>query len=216
MAQNHDLETIKKVLRSLLISARHGLSERDLLRDYQQVTGERLSYRVFGHETFMSFLRSIPDVVRIVPNLSSGVLLFGEIGENKDVQRVASLVARSKVSRSKLNIRSMNTVSRPPSCPPSRVIPASVKLKFRTLMLSYPNGMPMDKFLDAFAKRFGYYINISQMGFIDIRSALATVPDIVKVEFNEPLNQFYVKGVQQTTRICESVLNAFISLESFS
>lgn len=199
MAQAQDLDTIKKVLRSLLISARHGLTERDLLRDYQQVTGERLNYRKFGHETFFSFLRSIPDVVRIVP-MSSGVLLFGEIGENKDVQRVASLVARSKVSKSKLNIRSMATFSRPP--PPPRVIHPSVKVKFRTLMLSYSNGIPLDKFLEAFAKRFGYYINL---GFSDIRSALATVPDVVKIEFNEQLKQYYVKGVHQKTRICEYI-----------
>ena len=203
MAQAQDLETIKKVLRSLLISARHGLTERDLLRDYQQVTGERLNHRMFGHVTLLSFLRSMPDAVRIVPNSSFGVLLFGEIGDNKDVQRVANLVARSKASRSKLNIRSMSTVSRPP---PSCFIPASVKIKLRTLMLSYSNGMPLDKFLDAYAKRFGYYLTLSNLGFGDIRSALATVPDIVKIEFNEQLKQYYVKGVQQTTRICECII----------
>ena len=204
MAQAQDLETIKKVLRSLLISARHGLTERDLVRDYQQVTGERLNHRAFGHVTMLSFLRSMPDVVRIVPNLSSGVLLFGEVGENKDVQRVASLVARSKVSRSKLNIKSTYNPSQ--RSPPSRFIPASVKLKFRTLMLSYSNGMPLNKFLDAYAKRFGYYINLSQLGFSDIRGALASVTDIVKIEFNEQLKQYYVKGVQQPTRICECML----------
>ena len=210
---SEDLEKVKRLIRSLLLSSKNGLSEKQLVRDYLMVTGERLNHHVFGYQSLMSFLRSMPDVVRMAPDRVCGVMLYGVAGENKDIQRVASLVARNKATKPYLNIKGTQTR---PAAPPPRSIPPSVKLKFRTLMLSYPNGMPMEKFLDAFAQRFGYYLNLTQCGFSSVHAALTTLPDVVKLEYNEKLQQYYVKSVQQPPRICECVCMCDLRVHVFN
>lgn len=199
--QSGDLESVKKTLRALLISSKHGLTEKQLLRDYTNVTGERLVVHVFGYSSLREFLKSIPDVVRMQPDrYGSGMILFGESGGNEDVERVASLVARQKSTKPHLQIKSSV-----PAQPVRPAIPASVKMKLRTLMLSYPNGMSLDQFPDAFARRFGYYVNVNHWGFQDVRSALSIVPDVVVVEYSAALNRYMIRGAQQPPRLCECV-----------
>lgn len=199
--QSSDLGSVKKTLRALLISSKHGLTERQLLRDYTNVTGEKLDIQAFGFRTLREFLNSLPDVVRMVPDRNGpGMILFGESGGNEDVERVASLVARQKTTKPYLQVKAPTPAHHSPP-----TIPPPVKMKLRTLMLSYPNGMSLDQFPDAFARRFGYYVNVNRWGFQDLHSALTSIPDVLVVEFSELLHRYHIKVARQPPRICECV-----------
>lgn len=60
-----ELEEVKKLLSSLIISCPRGLTARKLLQDYQSEIGKNIPFRNYGHYTFDSFLHSLPDVCRV-------------------------------------------------------------------------------------------------------------------------------------------------------
>ena len=60
-----NLTDTKKIIRSLLISTKHGLFPKQLEHDYFSLKGTSIPYSEYGHRTLESFLFSIPDVVHI-------------------------------------------------------------------------------------------------------------------------------------------------------
>lgn len=58
-----DLDDIKTILRSLLISSPRTLTVEDLRRDYRQT--ENRECPLLGYRNFTEFLQSIPDVVTV-------------------------------------------------------------------------------------------------------------------------------------------------------
>lgn len=59
------MELVKKMLRAVLQSSKHGVAMVRLPGDYRALTGEMIPFRQFGHCNLESFLRSIPGVVRL-------------------------------------------------------------------------------------------------------------------------------------------------------
>ncbi len=70
-----DVELVKKMLRAVLQSSKHGVAMTRLQGDYRALTGEVIPYRQFGHGSLESFLRSIPGVVRLERS-SAGEVMF--------------------------------------------------------------------------------------------------------------------------------------------
>ena len=62
---SNNLEEVKKITRSLLISAKNGLTSKQLELDYISQIGTPIPYESHGHLSLESFLYSIPDVVLI-------------------------------------------------------------------------------------------------------------------------------------------------------
>lgn len=60
------METVKKNLRSVLLSKVGGVPLKNVERDYKSLVGERLNWRQFGFQSFEAFLNEIPDVVKLV------------------------------------------------------------------------------------------------------------------------------------------------------
>lgn len=60
-----DVELVKKMLRAVLQSSKHGVAMVRLPGDYRALTGEMIPFRKLGHSNLESFLRSIPGVVRL-------------------------------------------------------------------------------------------------------------------------------------------------------
>ena len=66
MASNTlDIEAVKKIIRSLLISAKNGLNSNQLEHDFISQMGNPIPFESYGYSTLESFLYSIPDVVFI-------------------------------------------------------------------------------------------------------------------------------------------------------
>lgn len=89
-----DVELVKKMLRAVLQSSKHGVAMARLQGDYRALTGEMIPFRKFGHDTLESFLRSIPGVVRLERSIAGEVMCFAGVCE--ETAHIAQLVARQK------------------------------------------------------------------------------------------------------------------------
>lgn len=67
MAEPSDTETVKKVLRGLILSmpSAVGMPLRGLLKDYQDIEGTCLPYAQYGYSTPLDFLRGMSDTVQV-------------------------------------------------------------------------------------------------------------------------------------------------------
>ena len=92
-----DLLTVKREIRALLISSKHGSSPKQLQDAYLQVTGENIPYHFLGHTNFMNFIYSMPDVVSVCRSRNNTVL-FG-VADNK-TRKIKEMVSKQKSSRS--------------------------------------------------------------------------------------------------------------------
>ena len=189
-----DPVTVKRTVRALLISAKHGCTPKQLLSDYKRITGECLPYETLGYSTFMQYVKSIPDVVQITSQQGMTVLR-GIADESTD--HIAKMVARQKTAASSMHKRyssmlDMSTTGRGPREPK---VPHTFQLQLKTLMLSYPNGLAVKHFMEAFARRFGYYLNYRGWGFNSVDQMLKTVPNIVKYQLDPAEKAYMIKRV---------------------
>ena len=60
------LESLKKDLRSVLLTEKNGIAINRLDREYRDVTGSGIEFNRSEHRNLQSFLETIPDTVRIV------------------------------------------------------------------------------------------------------------------------------------------------------
>lgn len=184
-----DPVTVKRTVRALLISAKHGCTPKQLLSDYRHITGESLPFETLGYSTFMQYVKSIPDVVQITSQQGMTVLR-GIADESTD--HIAKMIAKQKTApsihkrhSSMLNVSTTGRGPREPKVPPT------FQLQLKTLMLSYPNGLAVKHFVEAFARRFGYYLNYRGWGFNSVDQMLKTFPNIVKYQL-DPVEKAYV------------------------
>ncbi|XP_072525674.1 tudor domain-containing protein 7A [Salminus brasiliensis] len=89
-----DVELVKKMLRAVLQSSKHGVAVSRLQSDYRALTGEFIQHRELGHPTLESFLRSVPSVVRFERSRTGEVVCFAAVCE--ETAHIAQLVARQK------------------------------------------------------------------------------------------------------------------------
>ena len=192
-----DSARVKHTVRALLLSSKHGCTPKQLLSDYRHIVGESLPYESLGYSTFMQYMKSIPDVVKITSQQGMTVL-FGVADES--TSHIAKMVARQKTAPSlhkrcfsMLNMSSTAHVSREPK------VPHTFQLQLKTLMLSYPNGLVVSRFMEAFARRFGYYLNYRGWGFSSVDQMLKTVPNIVQYELDPTEGAYMIKRVSAPT-----------------
>ena len=81
------------------------------------------------------------------------------------------------------------------------MVPDTVKVLLKELMLSYPNGLSLKAFENAYAKRFHHYIHYKSWGFESLSSMISSVPDIL-ICFNDTTrNLKIVKRVVPLTKV---------------
>lgn len=165
---------VKQRIRALLISSKNGCSLKQLYQDYKAVIGEELPYRELGYRSLMSLVRDIPDVVRVKLSGPDHVATLYAVADGK-TQHIARMVARQRQSRSAGNI-----CPKPPNRKPlAKRIPNTFGVQLKQLFLSYPNGVSLERFNDAFARRFGYYLKYTPWGYSTLEQLLE---DAVEVE----------------------------------
>ena len=191
---NPDPTTVKRTLRALLLSSKLGCTPKQLLNDYHHIVGESLPFEALGYRTFMKYIQSIPDVVHI-SNQQDRIVLFGVA--DGSTQHIAKMVAKQKTPlrrrySSMLNVSSTAQVRR-------AQVPHPFKLQMKTLMLSYPNGLLVDQFMEAFARRFGYYVNCRAWGYPSLDLMLKAIPDVVMYEMDVAQKRAVIKRVSGST-----------------
>ncbi len=195
------LERVKKEVRALLISSKHGCTPKKLLDDYLQVLGENLPFQRFGYSDFMDFIQSIPDVVSVCYSRKN-ITLYGV--SNTKTKKIHDLVSKQRNSKKAKVTSEWTTVgprlamvtevkSPPPFQGPT--VPAGFKTKLKELMFSYPNGISLKDFDEAFAKRYHHYISYHNWGFKSLEGMIDSVPDIFYIHTDKVRQVKVVKRV---------------------
>lgn len=170
-------EELKKRVRALLISSKQGCTPSNLLRDYKSVFGESLPLNEFGYRTVVAMAEDMPDVVRFQPGGVNGVLLRGVADES--TRHIAKMVSRQR-NTGYHQMKSEQPVKRAVSTAPS--IPFHVQGCLRQLLHAYPNGLPIEQFEEAYARRFGYYLSLRRLKCNSLQELINNVPDILKID----------------------------------
>ena len=92
------MEDLKLEIRSVLAPAKDGLTVRQFMSDFKELTGGILSYRRYGFESVESLLRDVPDVVRI-RDIGGDLILYAVLDE--DSMHIGRMVRNQKSTRSK-------------------------------------------------------------------------------------------------------------------
>lgn len=72
-------ECLRKEIRSLLISAKDGLTPQQLEKEYLLMVGNHLPLRILGYRSTMELMLDMPDVVSVCPSGDGTVILKGKL-----------------------------------------------------------------------------------------------------------------------------------------
>ncbi|XP_064481486.1 uncharacterized protein LOC135394600 [Ornithodoros turicata] len=96
---DEDLDTVKTVIRSLLVVSKKEVPLQAFLRDYRESEGQDLPFRQFGYKNVQEFLENLKDTVRVTAHGPNMVFLSPAI--TKDIQHIDKLVRTQKSTPSK-------------------------------------------------------------------------------------------------------------------
>ncbi|CAF1193535.1 unnamed protein product [Adineta ricciae] len=100
-----DIDIIKQEVLSLLVSAKYGLTERDLLDDYRRYNSNKdLPYKELGFPSLVLLLRSWPDVCRIQQQGNNGPIKFLAV-EEESTKHILSMVKGQREGKSRRRAR---------------------------------------------------------------------------------------------------------------
>ncbi|XP_041133130.1 tudor domain-containing protein 5 [Polyodon spathula] len=183
-AQEHLLGALKKDVRSLLISAKTGLTPQQLQKDYMTMMGHRLPLHTLGYRSVMDMVQDLPDVVQ-VQCAGDGSVLLKAIGD-ESTRGMEELVSkqRSNKRRSAINsqrsapIHSMLPLHRRRHVPPS--LPAPLRSELKKLLSSSP--VLLCQLERSFSQRFGRPLQIHHYGFYSVAELLSAAGDMITVQ----------------------------------
>jgi len=96
-----DVGILKQEILSLLVSAKYGLSEHELLNDYRLFNSNRdLPYRDLGYSSLISLLRSWPDVCRFQQQGNNGAIKILAV-EEESTKHILSMVKGQRQGKSR-------------------------------------------------------------------------------------------------------------------
>jgi len=180
--QSDRKESTKTALRAVLNSTPNCLPLSRLEADYEKCTGGPIPYRAMGYISLAEFIKDIPDVIECW--MSYGQLMTKAVAV-PSTERITSLVARQRNRTQPRNI-AQHPKPREKRQSPKPVSSSSeyhiLRGKIKELLYAYKDGIALSKFPDAFAKRFGQYMNPDNYGFAQISDLLESMNDIIDLK----------------------------------
>uniref|UniRef100_A0A147BM74 Putative a kinase anchor protein n=1 Tax=Ixodes ricinus TaxID=34613 RepID=A0A147BM74_IXORI len=170
-----DLETIKFVIRALLMVNNGPTPYGKFLQDYRRTEGHHVPYHKYGCTDCLDFLRTLTDTVH-VKQQGSDVLLFPNLDDNagESVRHVQELIKAQKVEPDREDQR-----KRPETVRPTRGtelhLPDNVQRNLQSLVSKFMHGICVDALEDAYLREFGTTLNVKHFGFGSLKQALSTV-----------------------------------------
>ncbi|XP_064455343.1 tudor domain-containing protein 5-like isoform X2 [Ornithodoros turicata] len=188
---NPDIETVKAIIRALLIADKRPLTVRRFLSEYRNNEGHELPWRAFGFSNALSFLRSITDTVRV----------FQADGDNyiqatvtEEVEHVQKLVSRQKDpgshSMAPRNFALRQFLPRPLCVKPPYVnstpycVPKLVKDNIFRLVNGFPDGINARDLEEAYGKQYGSPVCYQLYGFHSVEDFVVGLSDVLSATRN--------------------------------
>ncbi|XP_016376594.1 tudor domain-containing protein 5-like [Sinocyclocheilus rhinocerous] len=202
MTQDQLLTGLKKDVRSLLVSAKHGLTPEQLKKDYQTMLGFPMPLRLLGFRNVLDMVKEMPDVVHLEYHLDGSIMLKAIVDES--TKGIQELVSRQRDSKTKANIRRATPgnfhVSYPRNQPvilPRRgqsklTLPAQLRSQLKQLLSHGP--VRLSELESRYLAQFGKPLNITQYGFYSISEMLAAAMDFIIMQQSRTGSQLLLKN----------------------
>ncbi|XP_067271947.1 tudor domain-containing protein 5 [Pseudorasbora parva] len=208
MAQDQLLVGLKKDVRSLLISAKRGLTPEQLKRDYQTMLGFPIPLRLLGFRNVLDMVKEMPDVVNLEYHLDGSIILKAIADET--TKGIEELVSKQRDHKPKVTNRRGNLVNFHTSFPrhqpvilPRRgqakpALPAQLRSQLKQLLSHGP--IRLSELEYKYMAQFGKPLQITQYGFYSISEMLAAAADFIIMQQSRTGSQLLLKMPQIQTR----------------
>ncbi|XP_076801638.1 uncharacterized protein LOC143446064 isoform X3 [Clavelina lepadiformis] len=175
-------EEVRKVIRSLLISAPNGLTPSQLESDYKAMMSNPIPYRKFGFFNVMDFARSLTDVLYIA--LNNNQLVFHPIANNstKHILKMVQKQKNSKQCPSLLAPAPRGKASSSKQRPRQNVWPSAfLKNGILRLVKAHPDGISLTKLPDLY--KDANQSNLEPEELKNIQAYILKMPDVARLEY---------------------------------
>ena len=192
-AEERDVVFVRRMLRSLLVSEKNGLTPKQLVRDYQRFVGEAIPLSSLGFKSLMQLVSSMPDVIQ-VQKRAGGILLRGIPDES--VKHIARMVKRQRQRKFHKPQHSRPANQLNTASPVEPALPVEFRARVKRLMMCYGDGVPLRDFLEAYRKRYGPELRRFRFG--DLVSALLSLSDVIRVKPDEEKTEMMVYSIDKS------------------
>ena len=190
-------DNTKTELRAVLDSTPNCLPLDRLHADYRRLVGHDIPYREMGYNTLAEFVKDIPGVITCW--MSHGKMMTKAVAD-RSTEHITSLVARQRnnpKNRPNDNVlpRTRSHEKREPPKPVPQTNSSDYHIlrgRIQELLFAYKSGIKLSQFMEAFAKRFGQYINLLSIGFTSVHELLESMNDIIDMKPIESNGDFFV------------------------
>ncbi|XP_051549316.1 tudor domain-containing protein 5-like [Myxocyprinus asiaticus] len=202
MAQDQLLKGLKKDVRSLLISAKHGLTPEQLKRDYQTMLGYPMPLRLLGFHNILEMVKEMPDVVRLEFRLDGSIILKA-IGD-ESTKGIEELVSKQRdpkpkpyEGKRKPGNFQVHYAPHQPVILPRRgqvkpTLPAQLRSQLKQLLSHGP--VRLSELEPRYIAQFGKPFQIMQHGFYSISEMLAAATDFIVMQQSHTGSQLLLRS----------------------
>ena len=176
MKESKDIDEIKKVIRSLLLSTKHGLTVNELCSEYNIITSKVIPYKALGYFSAIDLVKDMPDVVQPVFHRDGSMLLRG-IAD----QYTAHIKALVHGQKSVDTPSKLYTPQQILSGATKKTVSSFIQSKILFVLKDHPSGLEIDAFENAYVQEYGKKINPLLQGYTSIQSLLGSCSDILKL-----------------------------------
>uniref|UniRef100_A0AAY4BJN0 Tudor domain-containing protein 5 n=1 Tax=Denticeps clupeoides TaxID=299321 RepID=A0AAY4BJN0_9TELE len=188
MDLEQQFSALKKDVRSLLISAKSGLSPTQLMTDYQRMLGQPIPLRSLGYRSLQDMVKDMPDVVYVDFDRVGSIVLKA-VGD-ETTKGIEHLVAKQRAPKQRTCAWNAHThypnLKRQTQLPLLRrgyappVLPAQLRSQLRVLLCQGP--VALSQLEQRFASLFGKPLHVTHYGFYSIAEMLVAAADFILVK----------------------------------
>lgn len=176
LSEDKELDEIKKIIRSLLLSSKQGLTLTELCSEYNTITSKVIPYRSRGFTSAIDFIKDMPDVVRPIFHRDGSMLLVGIADQN--TAHIRALVHGQKTSDSGSRLYSSQQLLLNAT---KRTVSSFIQGRLHSIIKEYPDGIDITTFDASYVKEYGKRINPLMQGYTTLRLLLAECCEILTV-----------------------------------